>query len=192
MLIFPIALFRIITSECTTIDLLPSSLPPTSDLGGGFCNSRLQTAVSPCARAIDCCSRARQKPTRALANQSAHTSTCANQNAKTQLRQSGCVSYRHALPAKGEFLDTSARHAHTRTLHATSRKRLYFSNITLRPHYLSLAIVPFSLGINYETLQKQLPCNSLWNGLLLTTRTTHSQPAPTVSHCSRQLNVCHQ
>ncbi len=38
--IFPIALFLIITSECTTIDLLPSSLPPTSDLGGGLCSSR--------------------------------------------------------------------------------------------------------------------------------------------------------
>ncbi len=38
----------------------------------------------------------RQKPTRALANQSAHTSACANQDATFQLRQSGRVSCRHA------------------------------------------------------------------------------------------------
>ncbi len=61
-----------------------------------ICSSRLQIAASPCARAIDRCSRARQKPTRALANQSAHTSACANQSATVQLRQSGRVSCRHA------------------------------------------------------------------------------------------------
>ncbi len=52
-----------------------------------------------------------------------------------QLRQSGRESCRHALAAKGEFWHTSARHAYTRTLHATSRPRLYFSNISFRPHY---------------------------------------------------------
>ncbi len=33
--------------------LPPSSLPPTSDLGGGFCCSRVQTAASSCMRAIE-------------------------------------------------------------------------------------------------------------------------------------------
>ncbi len=45
----------------------------------------------------------------------------ANQNATFQLRQSGRVSCRHAQPAKGEVLDFSARHAKTRTPHATPR-----------------------------------------------------------------------
>ncbi len=45
------------------------------------CSSRLQTAASHCARAMHRCSRARQKPIRALANQSAQTSACANQSA---------------------------------------------------------------------------------------------------------------
>ncbi len=89
----------------------------------------------PCACAIDHCSRACQKSTRALANQSAHTSAWANPNATFQLRQSGRVSCRHAYPAIGEFLDISARRAYTRSLHATSRQRLYFSNIIFRPSY---------------------------------------------------------
>ncbi len=38
MFIFPIALYLIIIFECTTIVLLPSSLPPNSDLGGGLCS----------------------------------------------------------------------------------------------------------------------------------------------------------
>ncbi len=33
--------------------LPPSSLPPTSDFGGGFCCSRVQTAACSCTRAIE-------------------------------------------------------------------------------------------------------------------------------------------
>ncbi len=50
--------------------------------------------------------------------------------APIRTRQSSCanrdaVTCRHAYPAKGEFLDFSARHAKTRTPHATTRYRLY-------------------------------------------------------------------
>ncbi len=70
--------------------------PPLKQIRLLACSSRLQTAACPCARAIDSCSCARQKPTRAMANQSAYTYTCANQNATVHLRQSGLVSCRHA------------------------------------------------------------------------------------------------
>ncbi len=45
--VLPVALFLIITSECTTVDLLPSSIPPTSDLGGGFVESDCILPLAP-------------------------------------------------------------------------------------------------------------------------------------------------
>ncbi len=79
--VFACALLLITTSECTTI--AQPSLTPTSHVGRGLCSS-------PCGRAIYRLSLERQKPTRALANQSAHVapapvrtphSSCANQDA---------------------------------------------------------------------------------------------------------------
>ncbi len=51
-------------------------------------------------------------------------SACVNQNATLQLRQSGRLSCRTPKRPKANS-DTSARHAYTRTSHATSRPRLY-------------------------------------------------------------------
>ncbi len=108
---------------------------------------------SPCACAIDRLSRERQKHTRAPANQSAHIppvpirtphSSCANQDALAVV-----------TPKRQKTnSDTSARHAYTRTLHVTSRPRLYFFQYNVSSPLLCFWPSRHSLfGIKNESLQ---------------------------------------
>ncbi len=106
----------------------------------------LQAAASPCPRAIDCCSHAHAKSLHALWPIRAPTlppapirtrpSSCGNQDAWD------VVTPNRPKANSRTFRRVTLKHARLTQQHV---KGCTFCNTTLRPHYLSLATVPFSL-----------------------------------------------
>ncbi len=109
-----------------------------------ICISCLQTATSPFARAIDCCSHAHAKSLHALWPIRAPTLPPA------PIRTRPVVTPNRQKANSRTFRRVTLKHARLTQHHV---KGCIFCNTRLRPHYLSLAIVPFSLlGLTTNTL----------------------------------------
>ncbi len=115
-------------------------------LQGGLVVAALQAADSPCTRAIDCCSPAHAKSLHTLWPIRAPT---------FRLRQSerdlpaapirtpcAVVTPNRPKANSRTFRRVTLKHARLTQQHV---KGCIFCNTSLRPHYLSLAIVPISL-----------------------------------------------
>ncbi len=89
-------------------------------------------------------------------------SSCANQDARA------VVTTNRPKANSMTFRRVTLTHARLPQNHV---KGCIFNNTSLRPHYLSLAIVPFAFGINHESLQYHWwspPHTNCQNGCLAT------------------------
>ncbi len=108
-----------------------------------FVVAAFQAAASPCARAIDCCSHAHAKILHALWSLRAPTFRLRQSKRDLPIRTrelSSCLTGQRRI--LGLFRCVTLKHERLTQQHV---KGCIFCNTSLRPHYLSLAIVPFSL-----------------------------------------------